>query len=72
MPKTKQQFDTTRRILFGKDKTKVEKATGIRARTQLNWERHPETMKARGMAMIIKARGLSDEEIMLVLKDLAM
>ena len=72
MPRTRQPHDTTRRILFGKGKAAIEKATGITVRTQQNWERDPTTMKAQGMARIIKARGLSDEEIMLVLKDLAM
>lgn len=72
MPKIRQPHDTTRRILFGKGKAAIERETGITARTQLNWEHDPTTMNAQGMARIIKARGLSDEEIMLILKDLAM
>lgn len=72
MPRTRQQHDTTRRILFGKGKAEIERETGITARTQLNWERDPTTMNAQGMARIMKARGLSEDEIMLILKDLAM
>lgn len=68
----KERFQTTRRILFGKGKAAIERETGITRRTQLNWERDPTTMNAQGMARIIKARGLSEDEIMLVLKDLAM
>ena len=72
MPRIRKPHDTTRRILFGKGKAQIERETGITARTQLNWERDPTTMNAQGMARIIKARGLSEDEIMLVLKDLAM
>lgn len=72
MPRIRQPHDTTRRILFGKGKTEVEKATGITVRTQQNWEKDPTTMKAQGMARIIKARNLSEQEIMLILKDLAL
>lgn len=72
MPRIRKPHDITRRILFGKGKAQIERETGITARTQLNWERDPTTMNAQGMARIIKARGLSEDEIMLVLKDLAM
>lgn len=72
MPRTRQPHDIIRRILFGKGKKEIERETGIIVRTQQNWEKDPTTMNAQGMARIIKARGLSDEEIMLVLKDLAM
>lgn len=68
----KERFQTTRRILFGKGKAAIERETGITARTQLNWERDPTTMNAQGMARIMKARGLSEDEIMLILNDLAM
>lgn len=72
MPRTRQPHDIIRRILFGKGKKEIERETGITSRTQLNWERDPTTMNAQGMARIMKARGLSEDEIMLILKDLAM
>lgn len=71
MPRIRKPYDTTRRLLFGKGKTEVEKATGITVRTQQNWEADPTTMKAQGMAKLIKARELEPDEIMLILKDLS-
>lgn len=72
MPLTRKSYDTTRKYLFGKEKVAVEKETGITVRTQQNWERDPTTMKAQGMAQIMKARNLTEKEIMMVLKDLAL
>lgn len=68
----KEKYDTTRRLLFGKGKAEVARATGITVRTQQNWESDPTTMKAQGMAKLIKARELDPDEIMLVLKDLSL
>ena len=71
MPRIRKPYDTTRRLLFGKGKTDVMRETGITVRTQRNWESDPTTMKAQGLAKLIKARKLNEQEIMLVLKDLS-
>ena len=71
MPRIRKPYDTTRRLLFGKGKAEVARETGITVRTQQNWEADPTTMKAQWMAKLIKARNLSEEDVKLILKDLA-
>lgn len=71
MPRIRKPYDTTRRLLFGKGKAEVARETGITVRTQQNWEADPTTMKAQGMAKLIKARNLSEDEVKLILNDLA-
>lgn len=71
MPKLRDHYKTTKRILYGKGKTDLAARTGICLRTLYNREKEPEKTTARELALIAKEKGLSTEEIMLVLNELA-
>ena len=73
MSRPRDRYPITRRILY-KDtdnKTKLAKKTGIGLRTLYNREEKPWNTTAKELALIAKEKGLTTEEIMLILNELA-
>lgn len=71
MPRLREHYKTTKRILFGKGKAELAAKTGIGLRTLYNRAKEPEKTTARELALIAKEKELSTAEIMLVLEELA-
>ena len=71
MPRIRKLYDLTRRTLYGTNKTELARETGMTRGTIYQRIAHPEKTTAQEMARIVKVRGLTSEEVMMILKDLA-
>lgn len=67
----KRKYEFTRRLLYGTNKAELSRLTGMTRSTIYNRIEHPEQTTAQELARIVKAKGLTTEEVMMVLKDLA-
>ena len=71
MPRIRRLYDLTRRTLYDANKAELSRLTGMTRSTIYNRIEHPEQTTAQELARIVKAKGLTTEEVMMVLKDLA-
>ena len=71
MPRIRKLYDLTRRTLYGTNKTDLARQTGMTRATIYHRVEHPERTTLQELAWIVKARGLTTEEVMMILDDLA-
>ena len=69
MPRIRRLYDLTRRMLYGTNMSKLSRDTGIQRQTLYNRRDRPDKTTLSELAQIVKARGLTAEEVMLILKD---